>query len=232
MGVSPQSAAMLTELREGVRWLDLRGVNAYLVDDGDLTLVDAGPPWKAGAVLDALVEAGYAMTALDRVLLTHYDLDHVAGLPKLAGYDVDVCAGRADAGLVAGTDSPDLGTLKGLTQALGSPFVGNAPGTVQRLDDGDTVGGFTVYATPGHTPGHVTYVNETVDAAFVGDLLLESDGGLDPSPWFLSADTDAVRESIRSLSAATPEFAVLGVGHGVPFREGGKRRLDDLAAHL
>ena len=223
---------MLTELREGVRWLDLRGGNAYLVDDGDLTLVDAGPPWKAGAVLDALVEADYAMTALDRVLLTHYDLDHVAGLPKLAGYDVDICAGRADAGLVAGTDSPDLGTLKGLTQALGSPFVGNAPGTVQRLDDGDTVGGFTVYATPGHTPGHVTYVNEAVDAAFVGDLLLESDGGLDPSPWFLSADTDAVRESIRSLSAATPEFAVLGVGHGVPFREGGKRRLDDLAARL
>jgi len=223
---------MLTELREGVRWLDLRGVNAYLVDDGDLTLVDAGPPWKAGAVLDVLVEAGYAMTDLDRVLLTHYDLDHVAGLPKLAGYDVDVYAGRADAGLVEGTDSPDLGSLKGLTQALGSPFVGKAPVTVQRLDDGDTVGEFSVYATPGHTPGHVAYVNEAVDAAFVGDLVLESDGDLDPSPWFLSADTDAVRESIRSLAAHTPDLSVLGVGHGVPFEEGGKRRLDDLAARL
>jgi len=224
---------MLTELRDGVWWLDLRGVNAYLVDDGGvLTLVDAGPPWAAGAGLDASVEAGYAMTDLQRVLLTHYDADHVAGLSKLAGYDVEVYAGQSDAGLVAGTASPSLDSLKGVTQALLSPFVGDSPVPVHSLDDGDTVGSFTVHATPGHTPGHVAYVSESLDAAFVGDLLVESDGGLRPSPWFLSADAAVVRESVRTLSARAPTVSVLAMGHGVPFRTSGSARLDALAADL
>jgi len=197
-----------------------------------VTLVDAGPPWRAGAILDGLVDAGFALTDLDRVLVTHYDADHVAGLSRLGGLDVTVCAGRADAGLVAGRDSPDVGTWKGFTQAVVAPLVRDSSVEVQPLDDGDTVGSFTVYETPGHTPGHVAYVSEALDAAFVGDLVRESDGRLAPSPWFISDDTDRVRESIRSLSARTPEFSVLGMGHGVPFERGGKERLDALAARL
>jgi len=224
---------MVTRLREGIWWLDLGGVNAYLVDDGGaVTLIDAGPPWRAGAILDGLVDAGFVLTDLDRVLVTHYDADHVAGLSRLGGLDVEVYAGRRDAGLVSGSESPDLGSRKGFTQGLMAPLVRDSPVAVRAIDDGDTVGSFTVYETPGHTPGHVAYVSEDLDAAFVGDLLRESDGRLTPSPWFLSDDTDAVRESIRSLSARGPEFSVLGMGHGVPFERGGSGRLDDLAARV
>jgi glyoxylase-like metal-dependent hydrolase (beta-lactamase superfamily II) len=224
---------MVTALREGIWWLDLGGVNAYLVDDGgEVTLVDAGPPWQAGAILDALVDAGFVLTDLDRVLVTHYDADHVAGLSRLGGLDVEVYAGRGDAGLVTGSDSPDLATRKGFTQALMAPLVRDSPVAVRPLDDGDTVGSFTVYETPGHTPGHVAYVSDALDAAFVGDLVRESNGQLTPSPWFISDDTERVRESIRSLSARTPGFSVLGMGHGVPFEQGGTERLDDLATRV
>jgi glyoxylase-like metal-dependent hydrolase (beta-lactamase superfamily II) len=224
---------MVTRLREGIWWLDLGGVNAYLVDDGGaVTLIDAGPPWRAGAILDGLFDAGFALTDLDRVLVTHYDADHVAGLSRLAGLDVEVYAGRGDAGLVAGSESPDFGTRKGFTQALMAPLVRASPVEVQSLDDGDTVGSFTVYETPGHTPGHVAYVSEDLDAAFVGDLLRESGGRVAASPWFISDDIDAVHESVRSLSAQAPDFSVLGMGHGVPFERGGKDRLDDLSARV
>jgi len=224
---------MVTALGDGIWWLDLGGVNAYLVDDGgEVTLIDAGPPWRAGAILDGLVDAGFALTDLDRVLVTHYDADHVAGLSRLGGLDVAVYAGRADAGLVTGSDSPDVRTWKGFTQAVMAPLVRDSPVEVRPLDDGDTVGSFTVYETPGHTPGHVAYVSEALDAAFVGDLVRESDGRLAPSPWVISDDTDRMRESIRSLSARSPAFSVLGMGHGVPFERGGKERLDDLAARL
>ena len=224
---------MLTELRAGVWWLDLGGVNVYLVDDGgEVTLVDAGPPWRSGAILDALVEANYALTDLDRVLITHYDADHVAGLAKLGGFDVEVYAGRADAPLVAGHESPPLDSWKGLTQALLSPLVGSTPHEVTPVDDGDRVGTFTVYETPGHTPGHVAYVSESLDAAFLGDLVRESNGRLELAPWVISRDTDELARSVRSLADRVPEFAIGGVGHGVPFQCGGSRRLRDLADRL
>ncbi|MFB6150166.1 MAG: MBL fold metallo-hydrolase [Haloarculaceae archaeon] len=224
---------MPTELRDGVWWLDLGGVNAYLVDDGGtVTLVDAGPPWRAGAVLDGVVEAGFALSSLERVLVTHYDADHVAGLARLGGLDATVYAGRDDAALVAGDARPGWGSLKGASQRLMAPLVGDPAVDVHPVGDGDTVGSFTVYGTPGHTPGHVAFVSERLEAGFLGDLVRESDGDLEPSPWFLSADADRVAESIRDLAGRAPPFEVLGVGHGVPFKRDGKARLDALAQRV
>lgn len=222
---------MPTELRENVWWLDLRGVNAYVVDDGGaVTLVDAGPAWRPGAVLDGLAELEYALAEIDRVLLTHYDVDHVGGLARLDGTDVTVYVGGGDAPLVTGEASPDWHTHKGLLQLLTSPLVGDAPDDVRVVSDGDDVGSFTVYETPGHTPGHVAYVSQAMDAAFVGDLVRESGGRLAASPWLLSTDADRVRRSIRSLVDRAPEVEVLGPGHGVPFERDGTARLADLAA--
>jgi len=224
---------MVTRLREGVWWIDLGGVNGYLVDDGgDLTLVDAGMPWHGDDVVGAVLDAGYALSDLKRVLVTHYDLDHVGGLPRLDGLDVDIYAGRGDAPLVAGHESPSLRSRKGVTQRV-MGLVGSRPNAeVTPVVDGDTLGSFTVYETPGHTPGHVAYVSESLDAAFLGDLVREADGALDPSPWLISDDTDAVRESIHELRERAPPFATAAVGHGTPFERGGSDRLADLARRI
>jgi glyoxylase-like metal-dependent hydrolase (beta-lactamase superfamily II) len=166
------------------------------------------------------------------VLVTHFDVDHVGGLDRLAGLDVAVHAGQGDAALVAGRESPPLLSRKGALQRALGVFRSNPRVEVAPLADGETVGGFTVYETPGHTPGHVVYVNERVEAAFLGDLVRETDGRLEPSPWVLSDDVDRVRESVRELSERAPPFEMAAMGHGVPFERDGKDRLDELAATL
>jgi glyoxylase-like metal-dependent hydrolase (beta-lactamase superfamily II) len=114
---------MVTRLRDSVWWIDLRGVNAYLVDDdGDLTLVDAGMPWQAGDVVDAVVEAGFVLDDLDRVLVTHYDPDHVGGLSRLDGLDITIYVGQTDAPLVTGRERPSRSTPKALLQRLFDRF--------------------------------------------------------------------------------------------------------------
>ena len=46
---------MATQLADGIWWFELSGVNAYLVEDDVLTLVDAGTPFDA-ATIEAEVE--------------------------------------------------------------------------------------------------------------------------------------------------------------------------------
>jgi len=224
---------MVTRLSEEVWWIDLGGVNAYLVDDdGVLTLVDAGMPWHGGALVDAVVEAGFVLDDLDRVLITHYDLDHVGGLTRLDGLDLTIYAGRGDAPLVTGREAPRFSIPKGAFQRLVGPLVTPPDNEVVPLGDGEGVGSFTVYDTPGHTPGHVAYVSEELGVAALGDLVSESGGELDTTPWFVTDDAAAARESVGRLAAEAPSFAVAAPGHGVPFEVGGDDRLAELAARL
>ncbi|WP_435099297.1 MBL fold metallo-hydrolase [Halarchaeum sp. P4] len=217
---------MVEELVAGCWWLDLGGTNAYLVEDGnDLVLVDAGLPWHADDVRAGVAEAGYALADVDRILLTHYDLDHVGGLGWL-DLDAPVYAGARDADFLTGRRTPPLANRKGLFQRVTGLFAPTLA-DVEYVADGDEIGSFTAYATPGHTPGHVAYVSRDRGIAFLGDLVRETDGRLEPSPWALSYDTDDVRESIDYLVRDGRAFDVACMGHGTPLVTGGKRALRD-----
>jgi len=232
---------MAVELRPGVWQVGLRGVNAYLAEDEDgLALVDTGLPWQADSVRRGLEVAGFPMRDIDRVLLTHYDVDHVGGLRSLldsadggdggGGGGIEVCCGEGDADLVVGNRKPPLSLPKGLSQRLGRVLTPSVDSPVRALGDGDEVGGFEVVATPGHTPGHVAYVHEGLEAAFLGDLVrADGDGGLELSPWLLSSDTGRLEPSVRRVLDRAPAFEAACVGHGDPIRSGGR---DALAAAL
>ncbi|NLV09729.1 MBL fold metallo-hydrolase [Halomicrobium mukohataei] len=228
---------MVTRLADGVWWFDLRGVNAYLIDEavaGDgagsgVTLVDAGLPWHGSRLVEGIAEAGYELADIERILVTHYDVDHVGGLAGLDGLDAPIYVGEADAELVAGRRRPPWHNHKGLFQRAMAGFVSPPENPVEQVTDGDTVGTFTVYATPGHTPGHIAYVSEAASVGLLGDLVRESGGSLQPSPWLLSYATDEVARSIADLDGRAPAFEVLGVGHGRPFERDGRDRLAEVA---
>ncbi|WP_262180429.1 MBL fold metallo-hydrolase [Haloarcula laminariae] len=224
---------MVTPLADDIWWYDLGGTNAYLVDDGALTLVDTGTRFHASDLIGGLRDAGFELRDLDRILLTHYDVDHVGGLSAFDGVELTIHVGARDAPFVAGERKAPLSNHKGFVQRLGRPLISTPDNPVEPLDDGDTVGSFTVYDTPGHTPGHVCYVSETLSAAFLGDLVVErGDGRFHPSPWLLSYDTGDVAQSIRSLAERAPDYEVAGMGHGVPFKTGGSERLADAVGRL
>mgnify|MGYP000385529868 CR=1 FL=1 len=224
---------MVTPLADDIWWYDFRGTNAYLVDDdGVLTLVDSGMRFHASELIGGLRDAGFELRDLDRILLTHYDVDHVGGLSAFDGVDLTVYVGATDAPLVTGERKAPLSKRKGLIQRLGQPLTSPPDNPVEPLDDGDSVGTFTVYDTPGHTPGHVSYVSESLSAAFLGDVVVERGGKLQPSVWVLNYDTEAVERSIRSLVERAPAFEVAAMGHGVPFKRGGSERLADVVERL
>ena len=229
---------MAEKLREGVWLLDLGLVtpfasNSFLVDDGDVTLIDTGLWWNRPSIRDELADAGYGPGDLDRVLVTHYDLDHVGGLKRLLPeFDGPVYLGRPDYDFLQHENHPAWAHHKGLFhRATRRLFPLPREMDVRPVDDGDRVGNFTVYLTPGHNPGHAVYVHDS-GVALLGDLVWEDDGRLTPPFWLDSYDMRELRESICDLAERSTEFDVAAMGHGDPIRTGGYDALLCLAEGL
>jgi glyoxylase-like metal-dependent hydrolase (beta-lactamase superfamily II) len=221
------------ELPPGIRRIDCGRVNAYLVEDEEaLTLVDGGMPGCADAIRTAVREEGHAIRDLDRVLLTHYDVDHVGALAKLTpALDAQLVASRHAATMLMEDQAPPLTNHKGLIQRVSGVLISTPDLPVTHVEDRASVGSFTAYHTPGHTPGHVVYVSERLDVAFLGDLVYESDGDLESSKWRVSYDTETVRSSITSLAEEGSFFEYACPGHGEPLGDG-FGRLERLADRL
>jgi glyoxylase-like metal-dependent hydrolase (beta-lactamase superfamily II) len=211
---------------------DERAVGTADGAEGALVLVDAGTPGDADRIRRGVESAGFDLADVSRVLLTHYDYDHVGALSRLPELSAPVYAHEPDASFLDGSDTPGLWPHKALLQRLTDRFVDRPSLAVDRVRDGDTVGSFTAYHTPGHGPGHLAWVSGATETAFLGDLVRESDGRLSPSPWVVSYDTDAVRDSVRQLARRAPAFEVAGVGHGAPLTADADDALARLAASL
>ena len=211
--------------------LDLGVVNAYLVDTGETTLVDAGTPNAADDLWSELDEAGYDTGDIDRVLITHFDLDHVGTLAHIA-LDCPVYAMEPDASFLDGSRTPPLSNHKGILQRLSDFWLTRPSTPIQRLDDGDSVAGFDAHHAPGHTPGHTVYLHETLSVAFLGDLVAEEDGSLTTAPWILTYSTSENANSVRALADSDLSFDTAAMGHGTPITENGSEALVELARRL
>jgi glyoxylase-like metal-dependent hydrolase (beta-lactamase superfamily II) len=198
----------------------LRFVNAYLVrEDDGLTLVDT----TTGGAADALIEAArQAGGPIRRIALTHGHGDHVGSLDALKdrlGDDVEVLMPELDARIHAGEKVVD-GKLPGSW-----PKLETVPDV--RLHAGDRVGSLEVVASPGHSPGHVAFLDTRDRSLIAGDAFTSY--GRVAVPTFLYArfpfaamatwDKGKAVESARALRALDPPLLV--VGHGPARRDPG-----------
>ncbi|MFB6173848.1 MAG: MBL fold metallo-hydrolase [Halobacteriales archaeon] len=230
---------MAERLAPGLHLLDLGwaaplGANAYLVDDGEITLVDAGFPLNATRVREEIRAAGVAVADVDRVLLTHYDLDHVGGLSRLVpDLEAPVYLGDLDLRLLRGEWDPPALHHKGLFHR-GLRRLHRLPDSLELhpVHDGDEVGGFRAFHTPGHNPGHTVYVHAGLGAAMLGDLVWAEDGGLTTPVLLDSYDLATIRNSVRRFAAEAPPFEMACVAHGRPLLADGDDALRALADRL
>lgn len=222
--------------------------NAYLIDDaidpetgergegdekrdGDVTLVDTGLRYSRRSLRDELSAAGYAPSDIDRVLLTHYDLDHTGGLDTVS-FDCPIYIGARDIALIEDRRPVPLAHHKGLFHRF-ARSVFPLPDDIDRrsVNDTDTIGRFTAYHTPGHNPGHMVYIHDA-GVGFLGDLVWETDGELTTPFWGDSYDMRRLRESVIHLAQRCPPFELACMGHGTPFTENGSEILQELADRL
>ena len=190
-------------------------VNVYLVEEDDgLTVIDTGLPRGAGAILKAA-----AGRPIARIALTHAHGDHVGSLDELAGKagGAEVLISGRDARFLAGDKSLDPGEERG--KLRGSyPAVKTRP--TRTVSPGERIGSLEVVAAPGHTPGHVAFLDTRDRTLYCGDAYstlggLETTGRMNPRfplPGFATWHRPTAAESARALRALDP--ARLAPGHG------------------
>jgi glyoxylase-like metal-dependent hydrolase (beta-lactamase superfamily II) len=212
-----------------VGWPEPVGANAYLVDDGDLTLVDAGLPVGRRRLTAEIAAAGYDPTDLDRVLVTHYDVDHVGGLRAVAR-DVPTYLGAPDVALVDRSWAPPLSHPKGPYHRLVRRVFSLSGRDVRPVLDGEGIGEFRALLTPGHNPGHTVYVHDALDTAFLGDVVRATGDGFRQMPSIDTYDAASARESIARVG--TESFTHGCAGHGRPVTRDAGAALATLAEEL
>ncbi len=210
------------EVVPGVYGIAMSFVNAFLVvsDDG-LVLVDAGLPKRKGAILAAAAAAGLQPSDIRHILITHHHVDHVGNLADLKNVTgAKSYVHPADSPIVRGTEPQPGPNPSSLMGKLAGPwlarFLGQPPAAAVDVEigDGDELpigGGVRVVHTPGHTPGHVSFLMPSRGVLFVGDAAANTLRLGMPNA-MMTLDQARAKESIRKL--AELEFDVACFGHG------------------
>jgi glyoxylase-like metal-dependent hydrolase (beta-lactamase superfamily II) len=193
----------------------LHFVNAYLVrEDDGFTLVDTTVGGGAGKLIAAAAANG---GEIRRIVLTHGHGDHVGSLDALKQrLGVEVTMPTIDARIHAG-EREEFGKLPGSW-----PKIATRPDV--RVSGGERIGSLEVIASPGHSPGHVSYLDTRTRALIAGDAFTSYGAVAVPTHLYwrfpLAAmatwNRDTAIASARALRQLDP--SVLVAGHGPAVR--------------
>lgn len=160
---------------------------------------------------------------LDKILITHAHLDHAGGTAELA---------RATGVPIIGPQKADQFWIDALPeQCLRFGFEGESFVPDQWLEHGDTVElgelKFDVLHCPGHTPGHVVFVEKSNAFAAVGDVLFKGSIGRSDFP---QGDHEQLVNSIRERLFSMGDEIAFIPGHGPMSTLGYERKTNPFVA--
>lgn len=220
-----------------VGWQPISFVNAYFVghSGGPWVLIDTGLPGREEQIFQAAEARFGAGTRPGAIYLTHGHFDHAGSALKLAErWDVTIYAHRLELPYLTGRSDypPPDPTIHGAmaflsrfmpfrTRDLGERVRELPAGELQGLPDWEWI------ATPGHSPGHVSFYRSSDRVLLAGDAFATMN--MDSWPGLVSGrqalaragapfnmDWDATRHSLQKLADLRPNVA--GCGHGIPMR--------------
>jgi hydroxyacylglutathione hydrolase len=177
--------------------------NCYVVrvpDADEAVVVDPGWPGESGRIEQVLADARCAA-----ILVTHGDLDHIAGVAELAkatGAPVHMPAAEREA-----LERPNERLPAGIDVEIRA----HVPEVPLQGDELLQVAGmeFQTLSVPGHTAGHLAFAAD--GCLFSGDVLFAGSVGRYDRP---GASWDALLGSIRMLVERLPPGTVVYPGHG------------------
>jgi len=191
------------------------GTNSYLVEDDkthDAVVIDSN--LEPELVIEVAKQRGANVKA---ILLTHTDIDHIAGLHELRGAfgPVPIAVHAAEKDVIA-EGRPlrrEFGPIATRVDNV-TTLVEGVPYRAGSLE-------FEVLHTPGHSPGGVTL---KIDGhLFTGDALFAGSIGRSD---FANSDTAALLEGIKSRLLSQADDAIVYSGHGPATTIGRERRMN------
>lgn len=206
-------------------------VNGFVFrdEDGQVTLLDMGLRSHGPKVMAALASIGSGPSDVTRLLLTHAHPDHAGGAAHVAretgrGFGVHA----ADAGFARRGESPPRDPsfrLGRLLQTLGLGTRYEPVPVEEELSDGDVLpvaGGLRVVHTPGHSPGHASYLHEPTGVLVTGDALFN----FRSVGWSVKAFCTDFRMSQQTAQRlAELDYTVAAFTHGPEITEGAREQV-------
>jgi glyoxylase-like metal-dependent hydrolase (beta-lactamase superfamily II) len=191
-------------------------INCFLVREEDSsTLIDTNVTGSSEPILLAQKNLGLPIR---RILLTHAHFDHVASLDRLLEKlpEADVSVGEREARFLQGDFS--LEPNERGKRLFG--FLSVKTKVTRKLSDGQRVGSLRAIASPGHTPGHFSYLDIRDGTLIAGDAFTTQTGlvaagvfsWVFPFPALFSWNPELCARSAAKLRDLKPDR--LAVGHG------------------
>ncbi len=226
---------IITRLAPDLGWLPISFVNVYFIGrpGGTWVLVDAGLPGRANQIFEAAEARFGAGARPEAILLTHGHFDHAGSALELAdAWDVPIYGHRLEIPYLTGrSDYPPPDPTIGGAMAFLSRFMPSRARDlkerVRELHPNEVPGapGWEWLATPGHSPGHISFFRPSDRVLLAGDAFatmnMDSWSGLVTGKQTLAragapfnTDWDATRLSVKELAKLRPN--VVGCGHGIP----------------
>ncbi len=219
-----------------------------LWDNQDVVLVDTGFPGQIKQLRTAAESYGVDLNRLNRIIITHQDIDHIGNLQALtegSSTRIEVSTHAMEKPYVQGdrkllrfTDEA-IASLDLLPDHVPESFRNGLKALMLHppraavdlvIAGGERLpwcGGIVVIDTPGHTPGHISLYHEPSRTLIAGDSLVVRNGrlcGADPDTTF---DRPAAHASIAKLTAF--DIASVICYHGGLYRDRVMDRLAELA---
>jgi len=184
-----------------------KGNYAYLINGEEPVLIDTCLPGKSKQIIKEMSDLGISPK---HIFLTHHDVDHIGNAKALQEYTgAKLWSSKEDLPFINGEKN-----RSGMKRIIQSIIRVEKPKVDALFTDKQDFLSIEVIYTPGHTPGHVSFLYKKI--LFAGDLLSNKNGSVKLLPGFGNWNNEILKSSVEKIKLL--DFDWLCPAHGEPIQ--------------